>query len=150
MTLKPNRPAPPRRFPKNALLALATVLAAPLPALPQDQSAAAFAAWWPNFQSAVSHRDAKTIARGVTFPLNWENHAIRSIASEAELTARFQIYFTPAIAKIIQKRRQKRGPLPLPNGNYILTWHAAGNEYSLYFKPQGSAFALDGLSEGPP
>jgi hypothetical protein len=37
----------------------------------------------------------------------------------------------------------------LPNGIYIITWKARGNEYSLYFKPQAPAFVLDGLSEGP-
>jgi hypothetical protein len=38
----------------------------------------------------------------------------------------------------------------LPNGNYIIIWHARGNEYSLHFAPSGSIFALDGLGEGPP
>ena len=38
----------------------------------------------------------------------------------------------------------------LPNGNYMIVWHARGNEYSLHFTPAGDGFALDGLGEGPP
>jgi hypothetical protein len=105
-----------------------------------------FAPWWSQFQSAVSKGDGQTVARGAQFPMDWENHAIRSIASESDFVKKFGLYFTAPLKKIVMKNHPER----LPNGVYILTWHADGNEYSLYFKPLGSTFALDGLSEGPP
>jgi hypothetical protein len=124
------------------LLALALLLSLQIHA--QDQ--AGFAKWWTPFQAAVARRDVKTIAEGVQFPLNWENGPTRNIKTEAELANRFDFYFTAEIKRIIATKRPER----LPNGIYIITWKARGNEYSLYFKPQSSAFALDGLSEGPP
>ncbi len=105
-----------------------------------------FAAWWRDFRSAVARRDAKTIARLAHYPLNWENGPIREIKSEADLVDHFDTYFTAEIRNIIAGRTPER----LPNGTYIITWKARGNEYSLYYKPEGPSFVLDGLSEGPP
>jgi hypothetical protein len=95
----------------------------------------------------VAKHDAKAVARGMRFPQPWENGpTIREIKSEAELTARFDIFFTTEIKKQIASKRPER----LPNGNYMIVWHARGNEYSLHFTAAGDAFALDGLGEGPP
>ena len=106
-----------------------------------------FEQWWPRFQAVVARHDAKTVAAGVKFPLNWENGPIREIKTEPELVRRFDDYFTGEIRKIIAGRKPER----LGNGRYIITWKARGNEYSLYFRPGGPAgFVLDGLSEGPP
>jgi hypothetical protein len=57
----------------------------------------------------------------------------------------FDTYFTAEIRKAIATGKPDR----LPDGTYTITWKARGNEYSLYFKPQGSGFLLDALSEGP-
>jgi hypothetical protein len=126
---------------KLGCLALLLALAPQIGA--QDQG---FPKWWPQFQAAVARRDLKTVAQGVAFPLNWEDGPTRNIKTEADLANRFDFYFTPAIKKIIATKK----PELLPTGVYSITWKARGNEYSLYFKPQASAFALDGLSEGPP
>jgi hypothetical protein len=108
---------------------------------------AAFRKWWPQFQAAVAKHDAKAVARGMYFPQPWENGpAIREIKSEVELTARFDVFLTPEIKKQIATRRPER----LPNGKYIIIWHARGNEYSVHFTLVGDGFALDGLGEGPP
>ena len=108
---------------------------------------AAFRKWWPGFQEAVAKHDAKAVAGGMRFPQPWENGpAIREIKSEAELTARFDVFLTTEIKKQIATKR----PEPLPHGNYMIVWHARGNEYSLHFRPAGDSFALDGLGEGPP
>ncbi len=108
---------------------------------------AAFRKWWPGFQAAMAKHDAKAVARGMRFPQPWENGpAIREIKSEADLSARFDVLFTPEIKKQIATKRPER----LPNGNYMIVWHARGNEYSLHFAPAGDGFALDGLGEGPP
>jgi hypothetical protein len=108
---------------------------------------AAFRKWWPGFQAAVAKHDAKAVARDMRFPQPWENGpAIREIKSETDLTARFDVFLTPEIKKQIATKRPER----LPNGNYIIIWHARGNEYSLHFTPAGDGFALDGLGEGPP
>jgi hypothetical protein len=108
---------------------------------------AAFRKWWPGFQAAVAKHDAKAVARGMRFPQPWENgSAIREIKSEADFTARFDVFLTPEIKKQIATKRPQR----LPSGNYIIIWHARGNEYSLHFTPAGEGFALDGLGEGPP
>jgi hypothetical protein len=114
--------------------------------LPQIGAQDVFAKWWPQFQSAVTRREIKTIAQGVEFPLNWENGPTRNIKTEADLTNRFDFYFTAEIRKVIATKKPER----LPNGIYSITWKARGNEYALYFKPRGSVFTLDGLSEGPP
>lgn len=108
---------------------------------------AGFRKWWPQFQAAVANHDVKTVAQGMRFPQPWENgSAIREIKSEADLTARFDVYFTAEIKKQIASKRPER----LPNSNYMIVWQARGNEYSLHFTPSGGAFALDGLGEGPP
>jgi hypothetical protein len=104
-----------------------------------------FAAWWPQFQNAVAKHDAKFAVQGASFPMHWENGKIRDIKTEADLAKRFEFYFTPEIRKAIVNEKPER----LPSGTYIITWKARGNEYSLYFKPAGGSFALDGLSEGP-
>lgn len=107
----------------------------------------AFRKWWLGFQAAVAKHDAKAVARGMRFPQPWENGpAVREIESEAELTARFDVFLTPEIKKQIATKRPER----LPNGNYMIVWHTRGNEYSLHFTPAGDGFALDGLGEGPP
>jgi hypothetical protein len=106
-----------------------------------------FAKWWPQFQTAVAQRDVKAVARGVQFPLNWENGSIRAIKTEADLAKSFDVYFTLDVRKIIAVKKPER----MPNGIYSLTWKARGNEYSVYFKPgDAGVFVLDGLSEGPP
>ena len=107
----------------------------------------AFRKWWPGFQAAVANHDVKAVARGMRFPQPWENGpAIREIKSEGDLTARFDVFLTPEIKKQIAGKKPER----LPNGNYMIVWHARGNEYSLHFTPAGDGFALDGLGEGPP
>ena len=127
---------------KTAILALAVAGVA----LTQKDDAA-FRKWWPGFQAAVAKHDAKAVARGMRFPQPWENGpAIREIKSDADLTGRFDAFLTPEIQKQIATKRPGR----LPNGNYMIVWHARGNEYSLYFTPAGDGFALDGLGEGPP
>ena len=106
-----------------------------------------FRKWWPQFQASIAKRDAKTVAQGMRFPQPWENGpAIRGIKNAADLAARFDVYFTAEIKKQIPSRKPER----LPNGNYLIVWHARGNEYSLNFTPSGTSFALDGLGEGPP
>ena len=108
---------------------------------------AAFRKWWPGFQAAVAKHDAKAVARDMRFPQPWENGpAIREIKSETDLIARFDVFLTPEIKKQIATKQPER----LPDGNYIIIWHARGNEYSLHFTPAGDGFALDGLGEGPP
>jgi hypothetical protein len=125
-----------------ALLALMTV-----GAVGAQTGDAAFRKWWPQFQAAMAKHDAKAVASGMRFPQPWENGpAIRGIKSEADLSARFDVFFTPEIKKQIATKRPER----LPNGNYMIVWHARGNEYSLHFAPSGDGFALDGLGEGPP
>lgn len=107
----------------------------------------AFQKWWPGFQSAAAKHDAKAVALGMRFPQPWENGpAVREIKTAADLIARFDVFLTAEIKKQIATKKPER----LPNGNYIIIWHARGNEYSLHFTPAGSAFALDGLGEGPP
>jgi hypothetical protein len=107
----------------------------------------AFRRWWTGFQTAVAKHDAKAVARGMRFPQPWENGAaIREIKSEADLVARFDVFLTPEIKRQIATKRPER----LPTGNYMIVWHARGNEYSLHFTPAGDGFALDGLGEGPP
>jgi len=115
-------------------------------ALAQNDDAA-FRKWWPGFQAAVAKHDAQAVAQGMRFPQPWENGpAIREIKGASDFTARFDVYLTAEIKKEIASKEPER----LPNGNYIIIWHARGNEYSLHFTPAGSSFALDGLGEGPP
>lgn len=127
---------------KMALLALMSV-----GAVKAQKDDAGFRKWWPQFQTAVAKHDAKAVARGMRLPQPWENGpTVREIKSEADLTARFDVFLTPEIKKQIATKRPER----LPNGNYMIVWHAHGNEYSLYFTPAEDGFALDGLGEGPP
>jgi hypothetical protein len=123
------------------LLALAALTVAGLFA-----SDSAFVKWWPGFRAAVAQGDAKAVGDGVKFPLPWENGKIREILSGADLAAHFDTYFTSEIKRIIATK----SPEKLPNGLYIITWRARGNEYSIHLKPAGARFVLDGLSEGPP
>src|ERR1022692_1365366 len=82
---------------------------------------AAFQKWWTGFQSAVAQHDAKSVAQGMRFPQPWENGpAIREIKSAADLAARFDAFFTPEIKKQIAGKKPQR----LPNGNYMIVWHA--------------------------
>jgi hypothetical protein len=126
----------------TALLLLSALV---FQAAPAAQNAD-FAKWWPQFQSAVAKGDFDAVAQGVTFPLYWENGAIREIKSAADLKFRFNSYFTAEIKKMVATKKPER----LPTGFYIITWKARGNEYSILFKPQGNTFALDSLAEGPP
>ena len=131
------------------LLLMAFVLPCALAAQnPHPQSTDdGFRKWWPAFQAAVARQDANTVGQGMRFPQPWENGPkLREIKSQADLTARFNAFFTPEIRKQIASHKPER----LPNGNYLIVWHARGNEYSLNFTPRGGAFALDGLGEGPP
>lgn len=105
-----------------------------------------FDRWWPSFQDAVDSGEAERALRGAKFPMHWENGPVREVRSEDEMIRRFSTYFTAEIKKAIDDGT----PEAYPDG-YMLTWHARGNEYSLYFKKTGpNRFALDGLSEGPP
>ena len=130
----------------TALLLVSALLFQATPAPTSTNKDVDFAKWWPRFQAAVAKRDIDAVAQGAAFPLNWENGPIRDIKSTADLKFRFDAYFTPEIRKIVATKMPER----LPTGTYSITWKARGNEYSLYFKPQGGTFALDGLSEGPP
>ncbi len=102
--------------------------------------------WWSHFRSAVGSGDAATVAQGAKFPMPWENGPIREIRTRAELTTRFGSYFTAEIRKAVAGGKPER----LPTGEYMLTWKARGNEYSMYFTADGNGgFRLNGLSEGP-
>ncbi len=105
-----------------------------------------FSKWWPDFKAAVARRDVAVVAQGAAFPMSWENGPIREIKSADDLKNRFDVYFTAEIQKMIATKK----PEYLPNGFYIITWTARGNEYSMSFKPQGEGFALNSLSEGAP
>ena len=114
----------------------------------QAQDEAAFAKWWAQFQTAVARHDVKAVVQGIHYPMDWENGPTRDIKKEADLTSRFDFYFTADIKKAIATKKPERIST---TGKYIIIWHARGNEYSLHFTPLGSsAFALDGLAEGPP
>ena len=105
-----------------------------------------FTKWWPSFQTAVSKGDAKAVAQKAHFPIAWELGPIREISSEADFLKDFDKYFTPEIRKAVATGK----PEQLPDGTYMVTWKARGNEYSLYFRPKGpSDYVLDALSEGP-
>src|ERR1700685_1764440 len=118
---------------KSAIKMAFLVLVVAGAALAQNGDAA-FRRWWPGFQAAVAKHDAKAVARGMRFPQPWEDGAaIREIKSEADLTARFDAFLTPEIKRQIATKR----PEHLPNGNYMIVWHARGNEYSLHFTPAG-------------
>ena len=105
-----------------------------------------FANWWKHFQTAVAKGNGALVAEGADFPMGWENGRIRKIEARSALADRFDIYFTAEIRDAVAKGKPER----LADGTHMLTWKARGNEYSLYFKPQGAAFVLAGLSEGAP
>jgi hypothetical protein len=104
-----------------------------------------FAKWWPQFQSTVAKSDAKAITEGSKFPMQWELKAVREIKTREDFVAHFAAYFTADMKKAVANGK----PVAIPEG-YMITWHARGNEYSLYFRPAGGSFALSALSEGPP
>jgi hypothetical protein len=104
-----------------------------------------FAKWWPQFQSAVAKGDAKAITEGSKFPMQWELGTVREIKTREDFVAHFAAHFTADMKRAVANRK----PVAVPEG-YMITWKARGNEYSLYFRPAGGAFALSGLSEGPP
>ena len=121
---------------------LAALLLLASAAYPADDG---FAKWWPRFQAAVKSGDAKTVAAGAPFPMHWENGPVRDIESEAEFVRGFDTYFTSDMKRAVATKKADK----IPDG-YMITWKARGNEYSLYFKPSGGGFVLNGLSEGPP
>jgi hypothetical protein len=124
------------------VLRMIAVLLLPLAGL----AAADFSKWWPQFQAAVANGNAKAVAHGAHFPMDWENGKIRQIKSEDDFVKRFDVYFTPEIRKAIAAGKPERlGPV-----EYGVTWKARGNEYTIQFKPEGDAYALAWLSEGPP
>jgi len=104
-----------------------------------------FSKWWPAFQSVVAKGDAKAVAQKAHFPLAWELGPIREIRTEADFLKDFDKYFTPEVRKGVAGAK----PEQLPDGSYMVTWKARGNEYSLYFRPRGDGYVLDALSEGP-
>jgi hypothetical protein len=105
-----------------------------------------FTGWWKNFQRAVAKSDGNASSEGTEFPMDWELGHVRKIEARAAFVDRFDNYFPDDMKKAIATKKPER----LPNGTYIITWKARGNEYSLYFKPTGAKFALSALSEGPP
>ena len=120
------------------------VLAVLLAAAPELQAADSdFAKWWPAFQAAVANGDAKIIAQGVDFPIQWELGSLHQLMSAAELAKHFDKYCPADIRKAIAAAK----PDPGERG---VTWKARGNEYSLYFKAVGKGFAMDYLSQGAP
>ncbi len=106
-----------------------------------------FAKWFQRFQSAVAKGNADFVTEHAEFPMAWEWGSTRKIEARAVLTGRFDFYFTDDIKKAVAEAK----PVRLKTGDYMFTWKARGNEYSMYFKPViGGAFALFALSEGPP
>ena len=105
-----------------------------------------FAKWWPQFQAAVKSGDAKAIAHGAPFPMDWELGKVRKIDTESDFLAHFSTYFLADMRRAVATQK----PVSIPDNKYMIFWHARGNEYSLYFKAQGGSWALFGLSEGPP
>ena len=104
-----------------------------------------FAKWWPQFQAAVRAGDPKAITTGSKFPMQWELGAVREVKSQEEFIRRFNTLFTADMKRAVAAET----PAQIPEG-YMITWHARGNEYSLYFHPLRDGFVLTGLSEGPP
>jgi hypothetical protein len=125
-------------------IAFLLLLVVPLAA--QDKATTGFETWWKRFQASIVKKDAALVTQRVRFPMPWEDGPTREIKAAADISARFDFYFTPEIKKIIATRK------PVADGpaDYTITWKARGNEYSLYFKNRGLGWALDGLSEGPP
>jgi hypothetical protein len=121
-------------------IALSSVLAVVVCAADDE-----FAKWWPSFQVSVKSRDAKAISSGVKFPMQWELGAVREIKTQDEFIRGFNSLFTADMKRAVATAK----PVKIPEG-YMITWHARGNEYSLYFHAAGGGFVLSGLSEGPP
>jgi hypothetical protein len=105
-----------------------------------------FAKWYQKFQSAVAKGNADAVVERAEFPMDWEYGATRKIPARAVLTSRFDSYFTDDIKQAIATKKPER----LKSGDYLITWKARGNEYSMYFKAVSGTFALFALSEGAP
>ena len=118
------------------------VFAAPLLSAADD----GFAKWWPEFKSAVAQNAAKTVVKGSQFPMDWELLKVRKLTSEADFVAHFSAYFPADMKRAVATQK----PEAIPGDQYMITWHARGNEYSLYFKKFSAGWALYALSEGPP
>ncbi|SRR5579885_1271916 len=104
-----------------------------------------FAKWYRQFQTAVAKGNGEGATERAEFPMDWEYGATRKIPARAVLTSRFDFYFNDEVKQAVATKKPER----LPSGEYMITWKARGNEYSMYFKPSGGSFALYGLSEGP-
>jgi hypothetical protein len=105
-----------------------------------------FARWFKQFQTAVAKGNGDFVTDRAEFPMDWEYGQTRKIQARAVLVGKFDFYFTDDIKKAVASAKPDR----LPTGEYMITWKARGNEYSMYFKPVGGSFALYALSEGPP
>lgn len=105
-----------------------------------------FAKWWPQFQAAVAKNDKPAVLRGAVYPMDWELGKVRKINSEADFLAHFDAYFTADMKKAVATKK----PVAIPNNQYMITWNARGNEYSMYFLAKNGAYVLHALSEGPP
>jgi hypothetical protein len=126
------------------LLQFSTLLAVVLFPIPRLRAADSdFPKWWPQFQAAVAKGDAKTIAQGADFPIQWELGSLHQLMSAAELAQHFDKYFPTDLKKAVATKKPDAGELGI-------TWKMRGNEYSLYFKAVSSGFALYYLSQGPP
>ena len=122
------------------------ILAALCLLLPVAAQTDGFAQWFGEFRIRVAHNDAFGVAKGAHFPMNWENGPVREIKTQDDFVKNFAKYFTPDIRKAIATQT----PGPAAEGTRMITWKARGNEYSVYFKAEGSTYVLNGLSEGPP
>ena len=118
-----------------AILALAAV----------SMQAEDFAKWFQHFQSAVAKGNGEAATERADFPMDWEYGSTRKIPARAVLVGRFNSYFTDEIKQAVATKK----PEHLPTGEYIITWKARGNEYSMYFKAVSGTYALFALSEGP-
>jgi hypothetical protein len=105
-----------------------------------------FVKWWPQFQAAVAKNDQKAILRGASYPMDWELGKVRKINSEVDFLAHFDAYFTADMKKAVASKK----PVAIPNNQYMITWNARGNEYSMYFLAKDGGYVLHALSEGPP
>ncbi len=105
-----------------------------------------FAKWFKQFQNAVAKGNGDFVTERAEFPMDWEYGSTRKIPARSVLVSRFDFYFTDDVKKGVANG----APQKLRAGEYMITWKARGNEYSMYFRASGAAFALSGLSEGPP
>ena len=98
-----------------------------------------FAKWYQRFQNAVAKGNAEAATELAEFPMDWEYGATRKIPARAVLVGRFDFYFTADIKQAVATKKPER----ISNGQYIITWKARGNEYSMYFKRlDAEAFAI--------